>query len=336
MLDVTITGWAVTIGLVLVLLAIDLTLAVMRPHQVGFREAAAWSIFYVAIAIGFGIVFASFAGWGSGGEYFAGYIVEKSLSVDNLFVFVVIMTSFAVPAEHQQKVLIVGIMLALVLRVIFIVLGAALLAAFSFMFLLFGLLLVVTAVQLFRHRDQDPSVDDNALVALARKRLPLTDSYVGGKLATRVDGRRLFTPLFLVLIAIGSADLLFALDSIPAVFGITGETFIVFAANAFALLGLRALYFLVTGLLDRLVYLSTGLSIILGFIGIKLVLHWGHLQDDGVPEIATTTSLIVIAVVLLVTTVASIVKVRHDPDARAHAGTLRTPQIQTEGDQPSG
>ena len=333
MLDVTITGWAVTIGLVLVLLAIDLTLAVTRPHQVGFREAAAWSMFYVAIAIGFGVVFASFAGWGFGGEYFAGYIVEKSLSVDNLFVFVVIMTSFAVPAEHQQKVLIVGIVLALVLRVIFIVLGAALLAAFSFMFLLFGLLLVGTAVQLFRHRDQDPSVDDNALVALARRRLPLTDSYVGGKLATRVDGRRMFTPLFLVLVAIGSTDLLFALDSIPAVFGITDETFIVFAANAFALLGLRALYFLVTGLLDRLVYLSTGLSIILGFIGIKLVLHWGHLQDDAVPEIATTTSLIVITVVLLITTVASIAKVRRDPNARAHAGTLRTPRIQREGDQ---
>lgn len=333
MLDVTITGWAVTIGLVLVLLAIDLTLAVTRPHQVGFREAAAWSMFYVALAIGFGVVFASFAGWGFGGEYFAGYIVEKSLSVDNLFVFVVIMTSFAVPAEHQQKVLIVGIVLALVLRVIFIVLGAALLAAFSFMFLLFGLLLVGTAVQLFRHRDQDPSVDDNALVALARRRLPLTDSYVGGKLATRVDGRRMFTPLFLVLVAIGSTDLLFALDSIPAVFGITDETFIVFAANAFALLGLRALYFLVTGLLDRLVYLSTGLSIILGFIGIKLVLHWGHLQDDAVPEIATTTSLIVITVVLLITTVASIAKVRRDPNARAHAGTLRTPRIQREGDQ---
>lgn len=333
MLDVTTTGWAVTIGLVLVLLAVDLTLAVTRPHRVGFREAAAWSIFYVAIAIGFGIVFASFAGWGFGGEYFAGYIVEKSLSVDNLFVFVVIMTSFAVPAEHQQKVLIVGIVLALILRVIFIVLGAALLAAFSFMFLLFGVLLVGTAVQLFRHRDQDPSVDDNALVALARRRLPLTDTYVGGKLATRVDGRRMFTPLFLVLVAIGSTDLLFALDSIPAVFGITDETFIVFAANAFALLGLRALYFLVTGLLDRLVYLSTGLSIILGFIGIKLVLHWGHLQDDAVPEIATTTSLIVITVVLLVTTVASIVKVRRDPNARAHAGTLRTPRIRPQGDQ---
>ena len=323
MLDVTITGWALTVGLVLVLLAIDLTLAITRPHEVGFREAVGWSVFYIAVAIGFGLVFASIAGWESGGEYFAGYIVEKSLSVDNLFVFVVIMTTFAVPAEHQQKVLIVGIVLALVLRVIFIALGAALLAAFSFMFLLFGLLLIATAVQLFRHRDQDPSVDDNALVTFARKRLPLTDDYHGGKLLTRLEDRRMFTPLFLVLIAIGSTDILFALDSIPAVFGITDEAFIVFAANAFALLGLRALYFLVTGLLDRLVYLSTGLSIVLGFIGIKLVLHWGHLQDDGVPEIATTTSLIVIGVVLTVTTAASVIKARRDPRARAHAGSLR-------------
>ena len=203
MLDVTTAGWALTVGFVLVLLAIDLTLAITRPHEVGFREAVVWSIFYIAVAVAFGLVFASIAGWGFGGEYFAGYIVEKSLSVDNLFVFVVIMTTFAVPAEHQQKVLIVGIVLALVLRVIFIALGAALLAAFSFMFLLFGLLLVGTAIQLFRHRDQDPTVDDNALVTFARKRLPLTDDYHGGKLLTRIDGRRMFTPLFLVLIAIG-------------------------------------------------------------------------------------------------------------------------------------
>jgi tellurite resistance protein TerC len=334
-LEVTLTAWAVTVGVVVALLAIDLTLAITRPHDVGFREAVVASLLYIAVAIGFGIVFASIAGWGYGGEYFAGYIVEKSLSVDNLFVFVVIMTSFAVPREHQQKVLIVGIVLALVLRVIFIALGAALLAAFSFMFLLFGLLLVGTAVQLFRHRDQDPSVDDNALVSFARKRLPLTDDYHGGKLVTRLDGRRLFTPLFLVLLAIGSTDILFALDSIPAVFGVTDETFIVFAANAFALLGLRALYFLVTGLLDRLVYLSTGLSIVLAFIGIKLVLHWGHLQDDRVPEIATTTSLAVIAGVLGITTVASVIKARRDPSARAHAGSLRAHPQPPEAERPA-
>ena len=323
MLDVSTTAWAVTIGLVVVLLSIDLAYAIARPHEVGFREATVASIFYVAVAIGFGVVFGSIAGWEFGGQYFAGYIVEKSLSVDNLFVFVIIMSSFAVPREHQQKVLIIGIVLALVLRVIFIVLGAALLQAFSFMFLLFGLLLLGTAIQLFRHRDEDPSLEDNALVNFARRRLSVSDDYDAGKLVTHVEGRRMVTPLFLVLVAIGSTDILFALDSIPAVFGVTEEVYIVFTANAFALLGLRALFFLVTGLLDRLVYLSTGLSLILAFIGVKLALHWGHLQSDKVPEISTTTSLLVIAVVLTVTTIASLVKVRRDPSARAHAGSLR-------------
>ncbi len=323
MLGVTGITWAVTVGLVLVLLAVDLAFAIARPHQVGFREATITSIFYIAVAIGFGVVFGSIAGWEFGGQYFAGYIVEKSLSVDNLFVFVIIMSTFAVPREHQQKVLIIGILLALVLRVIFIVLGAALLEAFSFMFLVFGLLLIATAVQLFRHRDQDPAVNDNALVSFAKRRLPITDQYDGGKLITHVGGRRMLTPLFLVLVAIGSTDILFALDSIPAVFGVTEEVYIVFTANAFALLGLRPLFFLVTGLLDRLVYLSTGLALILAFIGVKLALHWGHLQSDSVPEISTTTSLVFIAVVLTITTIASLVKVRRDPSARAHAGSLR-------------
>ena len=323
MLDVSTTAWAATVGLILVLLAADLGLAILRPHRVGFREATLASLFYVTVAIVFGVVFGSVAGWDFGGQYFAGYVVEKSLSVDNLFVFVVIMTTFAVPREHQQKVLGIGIVLALVLRVIFIVLGAALLEAFSFMFLLFGLLLVATAVQLFRHRDQDPSVEDNALVNFAQRRLPVADEYDGGKILTYVGQRRMVTPLFLVLVAIGSTDILFALDSIPAVFGVTDEVYIVFVANAFALLGLRPLFFLVTGLLDRLVYLSTGLSLILAFIGVKLGLHWGHLQDDSVPEISTMTSLVVIAVVLTITTIASLVKARRDPSARAHAGSLR-------------
>jgi len=323
MLDVTTSAWALTVGLVLLLLAVDLALAVARPHEVGFREATITSIFYIAVAMAFGVVFGLNAGWDFGGQYFAGYIVEKSLSVDNLFVFVVIMTSFAVPPEHQQKVLIVGIVLALVLRVIFIALGAALLSAFSFMFLVFGLLLIGTAIQLFRHRDQDPSVEDNALVSFAKRQLPVSDEYDGGKLVTHVEGRRMVTPLFLVLVAIGSTDILFAMDSIPAVFGVTDEVYIVFTANAFALIGLRPLFFLVTGLLDRLVYLSTGLSLILAFIGVKLALHWGHLQDDRVPEISTGTSLVVIGVVLTVTAIASLVKAGRDPSARAHAGSLR-------------
>lgn len=326
-LDVTLVAWAVTIALILGLLVLDLTAtAGGREHVVGFREAVAWSVFYIGVAVAFGIVFGSIAGWDYGTEYFAGYIVEKSLSVDNLFVFVIIMSTFAVPAEHQQRVLTFGIIMALVLRAIFIALGAALLAAFSFMFLLFGLLLLFTAVQLFRHRDQDPTIEDNKIVAFARRRLPITDDYDGQKIFTRLGGKRMLTPMFLVLLTIGTTDLLFALDSIPAVFGVTEEAYIVFTANAFALLGLRALYFLVSGLLDRLVYLSTGLALILAFIGFKLVLHYAHLQNNDIPEISTGLSLTVIGVVLLVTTVASVMKSRRDPEARAHAGTLREPK----------
>ena len=191
------------------------------------------------------------------------------------------------------------------------------------MFLVFGLLLIATAIQLFRHRDEDPSVEDNPIVGFARRHLSFTEEYDGGRLFTRAGGRRVATPLFLVLPTIGSTDILFALDSIPAVFGVTEEPFIVFTANAFALLGLRALFFLVSGLLDRLVYLSTGLALILAFIGVKLVLHFGHLQNDAIPEIATSTSLAVIVVVLTITTIASLLKARRDPSARAHAGTLR-------------
>jgi tellurite resistance protein TerC len=275
--------------------------------------------------VGFGTVFGLVAGWGFGAQYFAGYMVEKSLSVDNLFVFVIIMSTFAVTREHQQKVLTLGIALALVLRGIFIALGAALLDAFSFMFLVFGLALLATAVQLFRHRDEDPSVQDNAVVRIARRALPFTDRYDGSRLITRVEGRRLLTPLFLVLVTIGGCDLLFALDSIPAIFGVSREPFIVFAANAFALLGLRALFFLVSGLLDRLVYLSSGLATILAFIGLKLILHFAHHEHHAVPEISTGLSLVVIAVVLAATTVASLIRSGRDPSARAHAGSLRAP-----------
>jgi TerC family integral membrane protein len=323
MLDVTTTAWLLTVGLVVLLLAVDLGFAALRPHEVGFVEAAVWTVFYTVVAVLFGVAFGLIAGWDFGGEYFAGYVVERSLSIDNLFVFVVILGTFAVPREHQQKVLVIGIVLALVLRVIFILVGAALLDAFSFMFLVFGLVLFATAIQLFRHRDEDPAIEDNGLVNFAQKRLPVTDSYDGGKLLTTVGSRRMVTPLFIVLLAIGSTDVLFALDSIPAVFGVTDEVFIVFAANAFALLGMRPLYFLVTGLLDRLVYLSLGLSVILAFIGLKLALHWGHLQNDSVPEISTVASLVVIAVVLAIVTVASIVKTRRDPSIKAHAGSLR-------------
>jgi tellurite resistance protein TerC len=319
---VTAAGWALTVGVIVALLALDLLVATVRPHAVGYREATAWSVFYITVAVVFGLVLASQVGWGYGAQYFAGYIVEKSLSADNLFVFVIIMATFAVPREHQQRVLIFGIIASLVLRAVFIAVGAALLSLLSFMFLIFGLLLLWTAVQLYRHRGEDPDVENNALVRVSRRILPVTGTYDGGRLISRAGGRRVVTPLFIVFITIGGTDILFALDSIPAVFGVTDQPYIVFVANAFALLGLRALFFLVTGLLDRLVYLSGGLALILAFIGVKLILHWGHGIDPRVPEITTAVSLAVIAVVLGVTTVASLIKSRRDPAARAHAGAV--------------
>lgn len=332
MLQISGLEWAVTIGLIVALLALDLTLAALRPHRVGVREATAWSVFYIAVALAFGAWMWWAHGSEFGTEYLAGYIVEKSLSVDNLFVFVIIMTTFAVPEEHQHKVLTFGIVLALIMRAIFIALGATLISLFSFMFLIFGLLLIFTAVQLFRHRDEDPDIEDNAVVKAARRLLPVSDDYVGGKLVAQLDGRRVVTPLFVVLIAIGGVDLLFALDSIPAVFGVTQEAYIVFAANAFALLGLRALFFLVKDLLDRLVYLSVGLSIILAFIGVKLILHWAHVDiSPSVPEIPTPVSLGVILVVLTVVTVASLRKTRKDPTLKAHPGALKASRAKATG-----
>jgi tellurite resistance protein TerC len=320
-MNVTTVDWLVLLGVVVVLLAVDLLVATLRPHAVGLREATVWSVSFVAVAIGFGFLLAALEGWGYAGQYFAGYIVEKSLSIDNLFVFVIIMSTFAVPREHQQRVLIFGIIASLCLRAAFIAVGAALLSALSFMFLIFGLVLVWTAVRLFTHRDADPDVADGGLVRAARRLFPVTDTYDGGRLLTRVGGRRAVTPLFIVFIAIGGTDMLFALDSIPAVFGVTSEAYIVFAANAFALLGLRALYFLVTGLLGRLVYLSAGLAAILVFIGAKLILHWAHGQWHAVPEISTALSLAVIAGVLAVTTVASLARTR----ARAMRNGARSP-----------
>jgi len=333
-MNVTAADWVLLLGMTLALFALDLVLATLRPHAVGFREAAGWSAFFVAVAGGFGVALGGLEGWGYAGQFFAGYIVEKSLSVDNLFAFVIIMSSFAIPRERQQRVLIFGIAASLCLRAAFIAIGAALLAALSFMFLIFGLALIWTAVRLFTHRDADPDVAGSPLVRAAGRILPVTDAYDGGRLITRENGRRVATPLFIVFTAIGGTDLLFALDSIPAVFGVTSEAYIVFAANTFALLGLRALFFLVTGLLDRLVYLSAGLAVILAFIGVKLILHWAHGLSHAVPEISTALSLAVIVGVLAITTAASPIKSRRDPAARAHAGAvLGTPAAtsQTQG-----
>jgi tellurite resistance protein TerC len=333
-LQVSPLAWGLTVGLIVVLLALDLVLGAVRPHRIGFGEAARWSAFYIAVALAFGAVLAFWAGPSYSAQYFAGYLVEKSLSVDNLFVFLIIMTTFKVPAQHQQKALSLGIVLALAMRVMFITAGAALLDAFSFMFLVFGLVLVWTAIQLYRHRDSEPEVADNLLVRLVRRVLPVTPDYHDGRLLTQIDGpgprssqprsskprsskHWAVTPMFVVLAAIGGTDLLFAFDSIPAVFGVTDEPYLVVAVNAFALLGLRSLYFLVAGLLDRLVHLSTGLALILTFIGVKLALHWGHTVSPAVPEIPTWLSLVVIVAVLAVTTVTSLRHTRRSASASA-------------------
>jgi len=321
-MDVSLLTWALVVGAILALIVVDLLTVSRKPHDVLFKEAAIWSIFYIGIAIAFGVWVWQTAGSQFGTEYFAAYLVEKSLSVDNLFVFIIILAQFAVPTIYHQRVLMFGVILALVLRAIFIAVGAAALAAFSFTFVIFGAILIWTGVGLFKHWDESPSPEDNKLVKLVRKRIAMTDEYDGSKIFTRVNGKRIATPMFLVMIAIASTDLLFALDSIPATFGVTQEPFLVFAANAFALLGLRALYFLLAGLLDKLVYLSLGLSIILMFIGVKLVLTYVHEVWTEVPKIPTLVSLAVIAIILTVSTVASLIKVKKDPSAHAHAGRI--------------
>ncbi|WP_433466620.1 TerC family protein [Spirillospora sp. CA-128828] len=336
MSDMPAWAWGATIALIIALFVFDLLVAVRRPHAVGIREATFWSVFYIAAALLFGLAVWLLGGSTAGTEYFSGWIVEKSLSVDNLFVFVIIMARFAVPAEYQQKTLLFGIAAALVLRTVLIAIGAAAISLFSFTFLIFGLILIWTAVQLIRHRDEEPDVEDTFLVRRARRILPVSRDFHGGRMLAHEDGNRVMTPLLLVFVAIGSTDVLFALDSIPAVFGVTDDAFIVFTANAFALLGLRALYFLIEGLLERLVYLSIGLSVILAFIGAKLILEFLH-EDvtHSVPEIPTPASLGVILLILVVTTGASLVRVRHHPEEKAKAGSLRKRREKPREEEPA-
>lgn len=321
-MDVSLLVWSVTVGAILLLVIADLLTVSAKPHEVKFKEAAGWSIFYIGIAIGFGIWVWQQYGSQMGTEFFAAYLVEKSLSVDNLFVFVIILAQFAVPSAFHQRVLLIGVILALVLRAIFIAVGAAALQAFAFTFVIFGAILIWTGVGLFKHWDEDPEPGDNAIVKRIRKRITMVDEFHGTRLFIRQNGKRIATPMFLVMIAIGSTDLLFALDSIPATFGVTSETFLVFSANAFALLGLRALYFLVKGLLDRLIYLSLGLSIILMFIGVKLIMTYLHEEFTSIPKISTPVGLAVIGTILVISTVASLIKTKSDPTAKAHAGRV--------------
>jgi tellurite resistance protein TerC len=336
-MDVPFFVWALTIAAIVGMLIFDFVGHVRTPHAPTLRESAIWSAVYVGIAVLFGVLVLWFSGGEYAGEYFAGYVTEKSLSVDNLFVFVLIMSTFAVPRALQQKVLLFGITFALVLRTFFILVGAAAIENFSWVFYLFGAILIYTAWVQARSggHSGDEDYQENVVLRFARKVLPTTEDYSSDRMTVRIDGRRFITPLAIALIAIGTADVLFAVDSIPAIFGLTQETYLVFAANAFSLLGLRQLYFLIDGLLDRLVYLSYGLAVILGFIGAKLVIHALHTNAlpfinggehvTAVPEISTSLSLAVILGTLAVTTVASLARRRSDRAPVAETTSLPTP-----------
>ena len=315
-MEVSSLVWTLTITGMVGLLVFDFVFHVRKAHSPTLKEAALWSALYVGIAVAFGVGVWIFGGTTMGTEYFAGYVTEKALSVDNLFVFLIIMGSFRVPRQDQQKVLLFGIVFALIARSGFIALGAALVNSFAWVFYIFGLILLMTAGNLLRPEGQDSHSADNIVIRIARKLFHTSEKYDGDKLFTIENGRRVMTPMLLVMVAIGGTDVLFALDSIPAIFGLTQNVFIVFTATAFSLLGLRQLYFLIDGLLDRLIYLSYGLAVILGFIGVKLILHALHEntlafigggEPIDVAEISTPLSLSVILGVLVVTVIASLV-----------------------------
>ena len=308
--------WTITIAGVLALFAIDLILT-RRPHTPSLRESLAWSGFYVALPILFGVFAWKWFGAAIGTEYFTGYLVEKSLSVDNLFVFMLLLAAFAVPSVLTQRVLLYGIAGALVLRAIFIVIGAAALQAIDWAFLLFGAILLATAVKIIKDTvkgtDHDVDVSSLRSVRLLRRFMPVTDDYQGPRMFARKGGRRALTPFALVVVAVFGADVVFAVDSIPAVYGITQDPYLVFTANAFSLFGLRALYFVLQSTLSKLVHLGYGLAVILAFIGVKLVLHWAHGPWPQVPEIPTPLSLAVIVATLLTVTATSLYARRHAP-----------------------
>jgi tellurite resistance protein TerC len=315
------TLWFITIGVVLALLVVDFV-ATRRPHEVSMKEAIAWSAFYVALPLAFGGYVWSAHGGDRGLEYYTGYLVEKTLSVDNLFVFMLLLAAFAVPEVLKQRVLLYGIVGALVLRGIFIALGAAALSRFDWVFLVFGAILVLTGIKLLRDaisgHDHEVDVAQLRVVKLLRRFMPVSDDYEGTRLTVVQQGTRALTPFALVTVAVLATDVVFAVDSVPAVYGITGDPYLVFVTNAFALLGLRALYFVLEGALGALAHLSYGLAAILGFIGFKLVLHWAHLVWPSVPEVPTLTSLFVILGILATTITTSLYANRRakaaDPD----------------------
>ncbi|MEW2560303.1 TerC family protein [Streptomyces griseorubiginosus] len=307
-MNVSLTVWLLTVVALCVLVGADFFIG-RKPHDVSVKEAGVWTVVWVVLACLFGLGLLLFGGAKPTGEFFAGYITEKSLSVDNLFVFVLIMGKFAVPSQYQQRVLMVGVIMALVLRAGFIAAGAAIISTFSWVFYLFGAFLIWTAwklVQDARKGGHEEEYEENKLLKTVERRFGVADRYHGTKLWVEENGRRVMTPMLVVMLAIGSTDVLFALDSIPAIYGLTQDPYIVFTANAFALMGLRQLYFLIGGLLKKLVHLSYGLSIILGFIGVKLVLHALHESGVHVPEISIPFSLGFIVLVLTVTTLTSL------------------------------
>jgi tellurite resistance protein TerC len=315
-MTVSLSAWIITIAALLALMVLDFLIVARNPHEPSLREATLWVTFYVGIALLFGVGLSVAAGGQSGGEFFAGWLTEYSLSVDNLFVFIIIMGKFAVPRQYQQKVLLVGVALALVMRGIFIAIGAEAISHFNWVFYLFGAFLLYTAWKLATSGDEEDEFKENVVLAKVRKVVPTTETYHEARLTTRVESKRFATPMLIVMIAIGTTDLLFALDSIPAIFGLTQEPYLVFTANAFALMGLRQLFFLIGGLLDRLVYLSYGLSVVLGFIGVKLILE--ALHHSGVswaPEIPILVSLSIILGTLFITAAASLLKSRRDAHA---------------------
>ncbi|MFC8716918.1 TerC family protein [Kitasatospora sp. NPDC057198] len=319
-MDVSAGFWGGTIAVLIALVVADFFIGGRKPHEVSIKEAGVWTAVWIALAVLFGGFLWWYGGGKPAGEFFAGYITEKSLSVDNLFVFILIMGKFAVPRIYQQRVLMFGVIIALVLRAVFIAGGAALVSQFSWVFYFFGAFLVWTAWKLIkeaRSEEEEEEFEENRLLKSIERRFPSTDRYHGTKLFVRENGRRLMTPMLIVMLAIGTTDVLFALDSIPAIFGLTQDPYIVFTANAFALMGLRQLYFLIGGLLKKLVHLSYGLSVILGFIGVKLVLHALHESGVHVPEIGIPLSLAFIVLTLAVTTVTSLVAAKKQAAAEA-------------------
>ncbi|MEV8021519.1 TerC family protein [Streptomyces sp. NPDC086554] len=302
------TLWVLTILGLCALIAVDFFIG-RKPHDVSIKEAGIWTVVWIVLAALFGVGLLIWGGGQAGGEFFAGFITEKSLSVDNLFVFILIMAKFSVPSHLQQRVLLFGVLIALVLRAIFIAAGAAVIANFSWVFYIFGAFLIYTAwklIQEARSGDDEEEWEENRLLKAAERKFGVADQYHGTKLFIQKNGKKIMTPLMIVMLAIGTTDVLFAMDSIPAIFGLTQDPYIVFTANAFALMGLRQLYFLIGGLLKKLVHLSYGLSVILGFIGVKLVLHALHENGVHVPEISIPVSLGVICGVLVITTITSL------------------------------